>query len=144
MALAPLERRPAQPRVLETKVTDLPPGRYAIELAIPEMSERLMGPVVEGKGPVPLRATFAVLPPESKETLQLELNRPLLDDLAAASGGQVYTPLDARELEKRLVAQGIPHVEHHEQRLWQWWGFLAIVVVLLTLEWAGRKLAGLP
>lgn len=144
VALAPLERRPAQPRVLETKVTDLPPGRYAVELAIPEMSERLMGPVVDGKGPAPLRATFAVLPPESKETLQLELNRPLLDDLAAASGGQVYTPLDARELEKRLVAQGIPHVEHHEQRLWQWWGFLAIVVVLLTLEWAGRKLAGLP
>jgi hypothetical protein len=38
----------------------------------------------------------------------------------------------------------VAHTEHHEQRLWQWWVMLAVVVGLLTVEWAGRKLAGLP
>ncbi|MFO0929310.1 MAG: hypothetical protein U0736_20175, partial [Gemmataceae bacterium] len=142
VALAPLERRPAQPRVLEARVRDLPPGRYAVELAIPDLADRLL--TSPDKGGKPLRADFSVLPPESKETLDLEVNRPLLDDLAAASGGKVYTPLDVGELERLLVNRGIPHVEHHEQRLWQWWGFLALVVALLSVEWALRKMAGLP
>ena len=29
-------------------------------------------------------------------------------------------------------------------RLWQWWPMLVLLLVLLTLEWVGRKWAGLP
>jgi hypothetical protein len=60
------------------------------------------------------------------------------------SACKVVTPEDAGELVKLLTRQSVPYVEHHEQRLWQWWVLLAVVVTLLTLEWAGRKLAGLP
>jgi hypothetical protein len=144
VALVPLGKRPAQPRVLEGKLRDLPAGRYAVELAIPDLADRLLTTPEKGKEPKPLRASFTLLPPESKETIDLETNWPLLDDLALSTGGKVFTPEDAAELVKMLVNKGVPHSEHHEQRLWQWWGFLALVVLLLTLEWVGRKLAGLP
>jgi hypothetical protein len=144
LALVPLLKRAAQPRVLEGKLRDLPAGRYAVELAIPDMADRLMTQPEKGKESKPLRALFTMLPPESKEAIDLEVNRALLDDLANQSGGKVFTPEDASELVKLLTKQSVPQVEHHEQRMWQWWGFLVAVVVLLTLEWAGRKLAGLP
>jgi hypothetical protein len=47
-------------------------------------------------------------------------------------------------MSEQLKRQGIEHVEHHERRLWQWGGFLVLVVLLLTLEWVARKLSGLP
>jgi hypothetical protein len=144
VALVPLPQRPAQPRVLNAKVGDLPPGRYAVELAIPDLADRLLAPAEKGQEPKPLRAVFTVLPPESKEMIDLETNRALLDDLATQSGGKVFTPEDADALRQLLLRQGVPHAEHHEQRLWQWWGLLTLVVVLLTVEWVGRKLAGLP
>jgi hypothetical protein len=144
VALAPLSKRASQPRVLEGKLRELPAGRYAVELAIPDLADRLMSVPEKGKEAKPLRALFTVLPPESKETIDLEMNRELLDDLAVQSGGKVFTPEDAVELVKLLSRQSVPHLVHHEQRLWQWWVFLAVVVILLSLEWAGRKLAGLP
>ena len=64
-ALVPLARRPAQPRVLEGKGPDLPPGRYAVELVMPELADKLADPA--GKGGKPLRATFSLLAPEGRE-----------------------------------------------------------------------------
>jgi hypothetical protein len=144
VAMMSLERRPGQPRVLEGKLRDLPPGRYGLELAIPELADKLLAPAKDGEPARPLRATFSILPPESREMLDLELNLPLLDDLARASGGKVFTSIEIDELEKLLVKQGIPHVEHHEQKVWQWWVMLVVVVVMLTMEWGLRKAAGLP
>lgn len=72
---------------------------------------------------------------------------PFLDTsppVACKSGGKVFAAEDAGALVELLAKKSIPHVEHQEQRLWQWWVLLALVVGLLTLEWAGRKLAGLP
>jgi hypothetical protein len=34
--------------------------------------------------------------------------------------------------------------DRYEQPLYKWWPVLVLVLTLLTLEWAGRKLAGLP
>src|SRR5262249_25112796 len=139
VALVPLEKRPAQPRVLVGQLRDLPPGKYAVELAMPDLAER-----TKDKDGKPLRATFTILAGESKETSDLERNDALLEDLATRSGGQVFTPLNVNELAERLQSQGIEHVDHHEQRLWQWWPLLVAIVLLLTLEWVGRKMSGLP
>jgi hypothetical protein len=141
VALVPLNRRAAQPSVLEGKVRDLPAGRYAVELAIPDLADRLKG---EGEADRPLRAEFAMLPPESSETVELGTNWPLLEDLAVKSGGRVFTAEDAGELVRLLSGQSVRHVEHREQRVYQGWLMLAVVVALLSLEWIGRKLAGLP
>ncbi len=92
----------------------------------------------------PMRAHFTIKPPESKEMIDLETRWPLLQEIAAQSGGKVFTPEDASQLVDLLVNQSVPYVERHEQKMWQWWVLLVLMLTLLTLEWAGRKLAGLP
>jgi hypothetical protein len=151
VALVPLSRRPARPRVLEGQAPALPAGEYALELVIPELEEKLKslpaatpGAAERGKPGGPMRATFSVLPPDSTELVDLQTNWALLEELANKSGGKVFTPEDASELADMLARQTVPYVEHYEQRLWQWWVVLVLVVSLLTLEWVGRKLAGLP
>jgi hypothetical protein len=150
VALLPLGRKVAQPRVLEGRVRDLPPGEYAIELVLPDFADKLLakttppgkpGTAEPGK---PMRAHFTIKPPESKEMIDLETRWPLLQEIAAQSGGKVFTPEDAGQLVELLVHQSVPYIERHEQKLWQWWVLLVIVLAFLTLEWAGRKLAGLP
>jgi hypothetical protein len=150
VALIPLNRRPAQPRVLEGQSPALPPGQYTLELVIPDLEAKLKslpaaaGPPNAAKPAGPPRATFSILPPDSTELIDLETKWSLLEELASKSGGKVFTPEDASELADLLAAQSVPYVEHYEQRLWQWWVVLVVVVSLLTLEWVGRKLAGLP
>ncbi len=139
VALVPLARRESQPRVLEGKVGGLPPGEYHVELVIPDLADKL-----RSTGGEPLRAHFTLRAPDSPEMIDLHPRWPLLEEIAAKSGGKVFAAEDAGALVELLAKKTVPHVERHEQRLWQWWGMLALVVGLLTLEWAGRKLAGLP
>jgi|SRR5579875_77289 len=142
VALVPLSRRPAQPRVLEGKIRGLPPGEYAIELVVPEYADKLL--TKEGPSDKPMRAPFTIRPPESKEMIDLETCWPLLEAIAAQSGGQVFTPENARELVDLLIQQSVPYSERRERKLWQWWVVLVLVLAFLTIEWTGRKLAGLP
>jgi hypothetical protein len=150
VALVPLSRRPAQPRVLEGKIANLPAGNYAIELVIPDLADKLLTPKPAPGSPPdkaprkPLRASFTVRNRESAELIELQTRWPLLEEIAAKSGGKVFTPQDAAQLVKLLASKSISHVERNEQQLWQWWAFLVLVLALLTVEWAGRKLAGLP
>ncbi|MGH7172348.1 MAG: hypothetical protein ACRELG_18890, partial [Gemmataceae bacterium] len=150
VALVPLSRREAQPRVLEGRLRDLPPGEYAIELVMPDYADKLTakaGPPGKPDASVPgkpMRAHFTIRPPDSKEMIDLETRWPLLEEIAAKSGGKVFTPENAGELVDLLVKQSVPYTERHEQKLWQWWVLLVLVLAFLTVEWAGRKLAGLP
>jgi hypothetical protein len=150
VALVPLTRREAQPRVLEGRLRDLPPGEYAIELVVPDLADKLLakegppGKPGSGKPGEPMRAHFTMKPPDSKEMIDLETRWPLLEEIAAKSGGKVFTAEDAGQLVELLVNQSVPYTERHEQKLWQWWVLLVLVLAFLTLEWAGRKLAGLP
>jgi hypothetical protein len=144
VALVPLKRREAQPRVLDGKVRDLLPGQYEIELAIPELADKLSAPPGPDGKPGKLRASFTVAAPEGEEMVELGTNWPLLEELAAKSGGKVFTPENASELVDLLTRQTATHTEHTEFRLWQWWGTLAVFLGLLTLEWVARKWAGLP
>jgi hypothetical protein len=138
VALLPLSRREAQPRVLEGKVSGLPPGQYDVELVVPDLADKLRA------GDKPLRAHFTLRAPDSPELIELHTRWPLLEEIAAKSGGKVFAAEDAGALVELLAKKSVPHLERREQRLWQWWVLLALVVGLLTLEWAGRKLAGLP
>jgi hypothetical protein len=149
-ALVPLARRSAQPRVLEGPIRDLPPGDYALELDLPDYADKLLNDPAKpsktnsGEPGKPMRAQFLVKPPESKENIDLETRWPLLEELAAKSGGKVFAPEEAGALIDLLVHQSVPYTERIEQKLWQWWGPLALVLTLLTIEWVARKLAGLP
>jgi hypothetical protein len=144
VALVMLQRHPAQPRVLEGKVRDLPPGQYLVELAIPELADRLNGPTGPDGQPTKLRASFAVSPRDSAEMTDLATNWPLLQELATKSGGTVYTAETVAALGEKLKAEVVTRESSTERKLWQEWGTLFLFLGLLTLEWVGRKIAGLP
>jgi hypothetical protein len=147
IALVPLNRRDKEPRVLDGQMRGLPPGDYAIELVIPDFADKLLAKAATPGKPrtdKPMRASFTIQPPDSKEMIDLETRWPLLEEIAAQSGGKVFTPEDAGELVDLLVKQSVPYSERHEQKLWQWWVLAALVLAFLTVEWVGRKLAGLP
>jgi hypothetical protein len=150
IALVSLKRREAQPRVLEGRVRDLPAGEYAIELVLPDFTDKLLAKAVApgmpraGEPGKPMRAHFTMKPPDSKEMIDLETRWPLLEEIAAKSGGKVFTAEDAGQLVDLLVSQSVPYSERYERKLWQWWVLLALVLAFLTIEWTGRKLAGLP
>jgi hypothetical protein len=144
VALVPLKPREQQTRVLEGRIHDLAAGQYAIELAILDLADKLQAPPGPDGKSAPLRATFTVLPPESPEMVELGTNLPLLEELAAKSGGKVYTPENASELVDRLARNEVTREHYSEHRLWQWWPTLVLVLFLLTVEWIGRKWTGLP
>lgn len=129
----------ARSRELEAKLRDLPPGRYAVELAIPGMDEQLRGP--DGG---PLRGTFAVSPRPTTELVELALNLPLLEEIASKTGGRVFTAENAAELADLLGRTTAEREAHAETKLWQAWPTLVIFLALLSIEWLGRKWAGLP
>jgi hypothetical protein len=135
VAVVPLVPRAAQPRLLEGQLRGLAPGQYAVELAIPTIEDR-------GKGP--LRSTFDVRPPETRERIDLGTHWGLLEELAAASGGKVFRADEAAEILRLLQERQSAQTRQESQPLWQWWGLLVLLLVLLSAEWLGRKLAGLP
>jgi len=133
----------ARQQMLEKQVANLPPGNYAVELAIadPQLRERLLGKMPPKDRN---RATFTVIAADSAEKVQLAANWDLLRDLAAKSGGQFLKVEDAGDLLHLLAAQQDQISRPTEHKLWQSWTTLMLVLLLLTLEWVGRKLAGLP
>jgi hypothetical protein len=150
VALVPLTRGEVQPRVLEGQVRDLPPGRYRIELEIPALHDKLKVPPdqedeTEDKQ---RRDTFTMLPPEGGEMVDLATNWTLLQDLATRTGGEVIAPENLNRLAERLVCQVQMRELREDEKLWQdaplVWATLGLFLTLLTVEWVGRKLAGLP
>ena len=97
ITLLPLTKT-TRPNTLEGRLRDLPPGRYALELDIPSMG----GIQQHDEKSAPLRATFAIITPPSRELIDLECNETLLRHLAAATDGRVFGPEEADELESLL------------------------------------------
>ena len=131
--------------MLEGKLRDLPAGNYAVELVIPDLGDKVNAPPgADGEPAKKMRATFSVTPPDGEEMVELATNYPLMEELAAKSGGQVFAAEDTAGLVEALTKRVVTREERAENRLWQWWVTLVLVLSLLTVEWVGRKLAGLP
>jgi len=140
VSVVTLKARDGQPRMLEAKVPGLKQGNYRLEPDIPELAEWTG---VDGQGGKQRPAKFEVTTPESKEMLNLAPDWDQLEEIAAASGGKVYTAENAMDVVKALKRLQEKEATRPEIRLWEWWPVLAVVLGLLTLEWVGRKLAGL-
>lgn len=144
LGLTPLQQPESRPRDVMGKVRDLTPGRYAVELEIPDWSDQLQGPVGADGRPSKLRSTFEVLPPDNEEMVELSADLPLLEAIAADSGGKVYQPEQVKELLDQLqakVAKVDTRVEHPARKSWL---MLILVLALLAAEWGIRKWVGLP
>lgn len=143
-ARVPLKASKVQPRMFQGKATGLPPGDYAVELIVPDAQARQLRDLQGPKGdPLSMRATFKVQPPDSAEQVNLAVNYPLLEEAAARTGGEVYTPFDADELVDRLVARSATEEYTVSERLRQSWWALGLFLALVTAEWVIRKRAGL-
>jgi hypothetical protein len=139
-----LQRVDGRPRELQAKVLDLAPGKYTAELVIPELGDQLLGsPGPDGKRP-PLRAPFTVSARPSTEMIDVATNLPLLEEIAAKSGGKVFTAENATELADLLAQKTAVREYRTDTKLWEAWPTLVVFLVLLTLEWLARKWAGLP
>ena len=149
-ALVELRRSERQPRLLEGDVRDLPPGQYRIEPYLPALADKLKEPGEGGvpEGPEQRRDVFSVLPADGGEMVDLATNWTLLEAVANAGKGEVVTPENAERLAELLTRRVETRERRDEEKLWQdaplVWVLLGVFLLLLTLEWAGRKLAGLP
>lgn len=139
VGLMPLRPHPVIPREFTGSQGNLPPGDYDIELVIPDLEDKLNGP--DGKK---LRAHVQVLPAETGELIDLGTNWPLMEDIANRTGGKVFPAAQASELVDLLIARSATREFTTEQKVWQSWWTLIVLIGLLTAEWLIRKWAGLP
>jgi hypothetical protein len=139
-----LKPRDAQPKVLQGRVPQLAAGEYAMELAIPDMADKLTGPPSSDGQPAKLRAPFTVSLPDSPEMIDLGVDENRLIKLAAVSNGEVYKPDNVTALIEKLVKHVETRTISRESKLWQDPGILALFLALVTAEWIARKWAGLP
>src|SRR5207253_3319915 len=120
---------------LEAKLRDLAPGKYAVELAIPDLSDQLQAGVGPDGKVGKLRTIFTVAPPDTAEMVDLATNRPLLEDLANRSGGEVFEPEDAGKLIERLHKAIAVRQFRNEVRLGRSPWTLVLFLLLLSIEW---------
>jgi hypothetical protein len=144
LGLTPLEQPDGRPRDVTGKLRDLAPGRYAIELEIPDWEAQLQGPVGADGQPGKLRSTFEVLPPDNEEVVELSADLPLLEEIAASSGGKVYQPDQIKELLSQLQAKVAKVDTRTEYPARKSWLTLLLVLSILAAEWGVRKWSGLP
>jgi hypothetical protein len=143
ISLVTLTHPEGQPRDLIGTLPELTPGRYAVELDIPEWSNELHGPPGPDGRNTRLRSKFEIIPPDNKELVDVAANLPLLEELAQVSGGKVYTLDAVNELLETLSTRSAMREYIMEKSLrMSWWTF-AVIIGLLTCEWGLRKWAGL-
>ncbi|MDZ4287081.1 MAG: vWA domain-containing protein [Prosthecobacter sp.] len=87
-----------------------------------------------------LRLSLRVADPGNPEWATLTMNRPLLESMAAASGGRFLREEQAAtELPNLLQTLDRKQTTVRETILWSSWWWFGVVIVLLTLEWLLRK-----
>lgn len=82
--------------------------------------------------------------PAAEEFRDLRSNRPLLDRIARATGGQVVEAAELNDFVESLPTRHAPITESYVRPVWhQPWVFL-LAILCLTAEWGLRRLHGLP
>lgn len=115
-------------------IAALPSGNYRLRLVAPAAN---LGPDV-------LEAPLTIADPPTVELAETLPNRPLLQQLADLSGGQLYTPGNAWQIPRQLPAFEAMTSLPQERPLWDRWPTYLVLVSLLTFEWIIRRRNGLP
>ncbi len=140
VAVVPLRPVAGQPRVFAATAPGLAAGSYVVRLDAPQLADALKG---EGDTAAP-EATLEVAPRMTSERVELSAARDPLERLASATGGKVFTPLDADALPPLLLSRTVVKTRTEETPLWDRPWALAMFFGVLSVEWILRKRAGLP
>lgn len=135
IATLPLTGRDDRPRERTATVGPLPPGRYAVELSVPEWVREL---------DAPLRAPLTVTAADAAELADPTPDRDFLERLAKATGGKVVPPESLEEIVDLLAVRTASRDGVVLHRLRHSWWLLGTIVLLLAVEWVVRKWHGLP
>ncbi len=109
------------------------PGDYEVSVESVAIAER----------DTKARTSFKVAPRETGELTQLSLNEGLLQQMAAASGGQYLREESIDRLIHLLAPLSQGHVIESETILWQSYWWFVPIILLLTVEWILRKRLGM-
>ncbi|MEW4529478.1 hypothetical protein [Maioricimonas sp. JC845] len=82
--------------------------------------------------------------PAADEFRSVEINRPLMSELARRSGGEVLEPSDLESFVQTLPTRRVPVTESWTSPLWHNPWILLVVLALLAGEWGLRRWKGLP
>ncbi|MFO1001760.1 MAG: hypothetical protein U0936_15595 [Planctomycetaceae bacterium] len=124
---------PDVPGIYRGRVPALPEGEYEVSVRAAGYSDAALK----------ARSRFVVLPPESGEMTQTSANETLLKQIAAASGGGYLREEELFRLPELLSPLSSGRVVESDTQIWQSYWWFAAIVILLTVEWALRKRAGL-
>jgi hypothetical protein len=91
---------------------------------------------------VPVEARLRAID-AADEMRQPNLNRALMEQVAAASGGALVELTELPTIEKRLEGESKFHDLHREMSLWDNWLTLALLAALYTIDVGIRRLMGL-
>lgn len=117
----------------------LEPGAYRIT-ASGDAIESLDADQIDSDGATALVTMYA---PDNIELANTRGNRPLLEEIASVTGGQVLPPTAVAEI-LTLSALSPKVIENAERTpLWNRWRYFWIVVGCLTGEWFIRRMIGL-
>jgi uncharacterized membrane protein len=129
VAALQLEPDPTHFGVYRTQTPPLKAGAYEVAIA-----ESATAPRSD------LRLSLRVADPGNPEWATLTMNRPLLESMAATSGGRFLREEQAAtELPNLLQSVDRKQTTVRETILWSSWWWFGAVIVLLTLEWLLRK-----
>ncbi len=120
------------------KLERLPAGAYQVTVQGPIVDKLLP----EGAADAVV-TTITIHSGESVEMLNTQCNRPLLDQVAKLTGGQVIPPTAIDEVLK--LVSFTPEVSERVERtpLWNRWSNLLLVLGCVFTEWTVRKWKGL-
>jgi hypothetical protein len=133
VATVPLKGDNVPNGVYRGRSPTLPGGNYEVRVHVPGLPEKEMK----------ARTQFTVLAATNGEMGQLHCDEEMLRRIAFNSGGAYYREEDMDGLVERLQPLSAGKIVITETSLWNSYWWFVPVVLLLGLEWALRKRAGL-
>jgi hypothetical protein len=133
-----LDYQADSPGIYSADLGELPGGSYRIELDAPEA-----GPILALDGVDKVATAFSVDPSAPAELIELSPDRGLLSRLASLTGGEVFDPPAAARAIDTLRPATLTRHEQRQYVFWDSWPLLALIMILVTVEWLLRKKAGL-
>ena len=129
-----LQAQKNQPQIQEANLPALPPGEYQLKLK----------PSTELTGDKEIVTPLFVHEIKTIELGNLASNPQLLSEMAESSGGKLLTPGTIDQLLELIPNLNEEISNQDEVSLWDHWLILVLIMAVLTVEWALRKLNGLP